>query len=433
LQSPKDCHNENETCDRPPEKDMLPRIKVYRCSTNEEILASVGDALALFNDCLPQSRNALILLKPNLNSHMNALSGNTSDLRILASVIRELQTRGYRNIVIGEGTNSGFYRNKISVIDRLRVNRLAELLEVKTLDLNSAPGHEITLDRGLKASAAAICFEADLIINIPKLKTHFEAGITVCMKNLIGCMVSQINKKKIHDNLPRNIVKINQAIHCRLNIIDGLIAMEGNGPTRGIPINYGRLIVGDDPFALDYFCSRLMGFTPAQVAYLSIVLEELILTDEARRSIDSIPLEEHGRQFLPPKSNLLVRTIFNTTLQRYFQALRRMRLAEYFCSTKIGGKILFTSGIRQDVFSDEETSIEEITHDAEKCRRCGKCRSYCPAGRPLPEGFTLDQDRCLNCLYCFSVCPEGAIGVEGNLGFFNEQLRQFGELIRKIT
>ena len=115
---------------------------------------------------------------------------------LLAAVILFLKESGYENITIGEGTNSGFYRNNISVITRLRVDALAEYYGVNCIDLNSSESVSIPFEDGVQAGIARECVEADFFINMPKLKTHFEAGMTVCLKNLIGCLVGQDNKKK---------------------------------------------------------------------------------------------------------------------------------------------------------------------------------------------------------------------------------------------
>ncbi|MDI6782713.1 MAG: [Fe-S]-binding protein, partial [bacterium] len=97
------------------------RFSIFRCDRGSELKDKLGVELEQYLDLFPKSKSARILLKPNLNSNMNALTGNTTDLRIIAAVISFLQNQGYRNIAIGEGTNSGFYRNKINVITRLMV------------------------------------------------------------------------------------------------------------------------------------------------------------------------------------------------------------------------------------------------------------------------------------------------------------------------
>jgi uncharacterized protein (DUF362 family) len=104
---------------------------------------------------------------------------------------------------------------------------------VECIDLNHAPAAEVRLATG-SASVARLCLESDLFINLPKLKTHAEAGMSLAAKSLIGC-VAGTEKRKVHADLPANIVALNEAIHPHLIIADALIAMEGNGPGDGVP------------------------------------------------------------------------------------------------------------------------------------------------------------------------------------------------------
>ncbi|NQT55122.1 MAG: DUF362 domain-containing protein, partial [Desulfobacteraceae bacterium] len=227
------------------------------------------EVLEKYKDLLPSSNYAKILLKPNLNANMNALTGNTTDLRILSVVIQYLKENGFTNIIIGEGTNSGYYRNKIGVISRLKVDQLARHYGVNVKDLNYSKTHEIDFARGVKAQVAKECLEADLFINIPKLKTHFEVGMSVCLKNLMGCLVGQENKKKTHQNLAENILRVNQSVKPHLHIVDALIAMEGLGPTRGTPIRMDAILIGTDPYLIDLVCAKIAGFHYKDIKTLS--------------------------------------------------------------------------------------------------------------------------------------------------------------------
>ncbi|MBI5826133.1 MAG: DUF362 domain-containing protein [Deltaproteobacteria bacterium] len=115
---------------------MGPRLDIVKAYSIKDIVKGVGDAFGGYRDLLPSSRSARILIKPNMNSNMNALTGNTTDLRLVAAVIKALKGYGYSNITVAEGTNSGFYRNGISVISRLSYDRLARHYGVKIADLN---------------------------------------------------------------------------------------------------------------------------------------------------------------------------------------------------------------------------------------------------------------------------------------------------------
>ncbi len=402
-------------------------------TTPKQIREKIFSTLDNYKEIFPASKEARILIKPNLNANMNALTGNTTDLRLLASVIMYLKDKGYKDISIAEGTNSGYYRNKISVITRLRVDAMAKRFGAKVKDLNYSEPVFIPFEDGVKGGIAKDCLEADLLINIPKLKTHFEAGMSVCLKNLMGCLVGQENKKKTHKSLARNILHINEHIKPNLHIVDGLIAMEGLGPTRGTPVNMGLIIAGVDPFLIDLLCAELAMFDHKKVTTLRMAEVLGLLKKEHHDFIKSLNIDGHKRKFLSPRGSLAARFIHSPKRQKYFLAIRNTKVFNYLCSTKIGGKILFKTGLRQDVFIEDEMSCKGLSIDWEKCTRCGKCADYCPIDINLPDGLDNEGNSCIHCLYCFMVCPEKAIIFKGEFGFVSEQLRQYDDIVRKIA
>ena len=408
------------------------RLDYLKAYSRRDIKNGLFHILEKYDDLLPASRDANILLKPNLNSNMNALTGNTTDLRLLSALIRFLKGKGYKNIVIGEGTNSGFYRNKIGVISRLKVDRLADYYGVKVKDLNYAKPHQIEFANGVKAQVARECMEADLFINLPKLKTHFEIGMSVCLKNLMGCLIGQENKKKTHKSLAENIIRINQQVRPHLHIVDGLVAMEGLGPTRGRPIRMDMLLIGTDPFLIDLVCARLACFDYRQVRTLALAETKGILKSEYHQFIDSLNLEKDQKSFDPPKAGPLATFIHSPKRQKYFLKIRNTKFFSYLASTDWFGNLLFRTGLRQDVFSKQEMFCKGLFLEEEDCTECGVCHAICPLGRDLPKELLETDENCLHCLYCFSVCPQGAIKFTGELGFFAEQLRQYENMIKRF-
>jgi len=405
---------------------------VNRAYTTDEINNCVKTIIGRYSAILPVDKDAAVVLKPNLNSNMNALTGNTTDLRLLAAVLEQLKQRGYKNITIAEGTNSGYYRNNISVISRLMVDKLAEYYGVRVIDLNYSEKVDIPFENAIQASIASQCLQADLLINMPKLKTHFEMGMSVCLKNLMGCLVGQENKKKTHKSLARNILNINKRVKPQLHIVDGLIAMEGLGPSRGTPVRTGVVIAGTDPTLIDLTCARIAGFDYRKVKTLKLLERDGQLTKDHHEYVDSLDLSGITKTFAEPKANPLVSFIHSPKRQRYFLAVRNTAFFNYLCSTKLFGYMLFKSGLRQDNFIKEEMVFEGLGLDKDKCKQgCNKCTDYCPLALKLPE--ELNSEKCIGCLYCFLVCPAKAIEFKGKPGFMAEQLRQYDEITRKTT
>lgn len=383
---------------------------------------------------LPPSKKAIIALKPNLNANMNALTGNTTDLRLLASVIGELKDRGYSNIKICEGTNSGYYRNNISVISRLMVDSLAGHYGVKAVDLNYSEPVYVDFENGVKAGVARDVIEADFLINMPKLKTHFEAGMSVCLKNLMGCLVGQENKKKTHLSLARNILNINKRLKPGLHIVDGLISMEGLGPTRGTPLKSDLILAGTDPYLIDLACSKVAEFDYRKVRTLKAAEDAGLLTKSHHDYMASMDLSGFKRKFKEPKANFFASFIHSPKRQKYFLKVRNTAVFNFLCSTGFFGWLLFKSGLRQDNFIKDEMRFEGFTFKKELCLEgCSKCAQYCPVQLDLPRAFEKKMKDCIGCQYCFLVCPAKAIGFNGALGFMAEQLRQYDKITREIA
>lgn len=410
------------------------KIDVLTCPSFQELQRQIGETLASYQEILPASPSSRILLKPNLNSNMNALTGNTTDLRLLVVVIQFLKDRGYTDITIGEGTNSGFYRSGISVISRLKVDKLAAYFGVGCIDLNDSEPVQIEFEDGVSAGVARECMETDFFINMPKLKTHFEAGMSVCLKNLIGCLVGQENKKKTHLSLAANIVHITENVKPHLHIVDAMFAMEGLGPTKGTPVKTDKVLIGTDPYLLDLLAARFVRFDHRKVTTLAVAEQRGLIDAGSHDFVRDFPLEPAAAPFAPPKAGWVATFIHSPRRQKYFLAIRNTRFFNYLCNMKLVGKLLFLTDLRQDVFIDEEMAIEKIVFSRERCTSCGRCQNYCPISLDLPRTLAEENPTdCISCLYCFCVCPEHAISIEGKLGFLEEQLKQYDSIIRHIA
>ncbi len=410
------------------------RCDLRRASTQAEVRRALDEVLPTYGHVLPGDKNAPILVKPNLNANMNALTGNTTDLRLVTALLGFLRDAGYTDVTLGEGTNSGFYRNNIGVIARLRMDRTAERFGYRAVDLNRVEGVSVPFENGVMAEVARPVMEAALVINLPKLKTHFEAGMSVCLKNLMGCLVGQENKKKTHQSLAANIVNLNLALRPGLHIVDALVAMEGLGPTRGTPVRLDTLLFGENPFLLDLACARLAGFPDAAVRPLAEARRRRLVTPAMDAFVSglSLPLPA-GRPLAPPRAGALATFVHSPKRQKYFLAVRNMALFRWLAGTDWFGALLFKTGLRQDVFCREEMRLERLTLDRQRCDDCGMCRDFCPAGLdPAAVAAGSGNEACLGCLYCFLTCPQQALEFHGEQGFLAEQIRQYDVLVRAL-
>lgn len=408
-------------------------LEIFRAYHFKDIYQCLQTYFSAHPHCLPENKQARILLKPNCNANMNALTGNTTDLRIVNALVHLLKDLGYMNVILAEGTNSGFYRNQISVMNRLRLDRLAKLHQIELRDLNYASGQAISFENDSHAYIATDCLDAEFLINLPKMKTHFEAGMSVCLKNLMGCLVGQDNKKKAHADLAANILHLNEHIQPDLHIVDGLVAMEGLGPTRGRPKLMDLLIVGNNPFFCDLVCTYLAGFHESSVSTLALACEQGLITQEMINRVHELKIQDLTSPFAPPKAGWLASFIHHPQRQKHFLRIRNTSLFTYLAGTTWFGTLLFLTGLRQDVFNKAEMDFQGLKYDQEQCMDCGLCKMFCPLGLDPHQVFTKKtKDECLDCLYCYLVCPNKAFAFYGNLGFLEEQVRQYDHIVRSF-
>jgi uncharacterized protein (DUF362 family) len=114
---------------------------------------------------------------------------------------------------------------------------------------------------------------ADLIVSMPKMKTHHWVGATLSMKNFFGIVPGGIYgwpKNILHwSGIPECIVDLSRVPGRTYALVDGIVGMEGNGPIQGTPKNCGVIVAGRNLAAVDATCSRIMGIDPNKVIYLN--------------------------------------------------------------------------------------------------------------------------------------------------------------------
>ena len=163
--------------------------------------------------------------------------------------------------------------------------------------------------------------EADLVVSMPKLKTHHWAGVTLSLKNMFGTVPGVKYgwpKNLLHwQGIDNSIVDINLAVKPDFAIVDGIEGMEGDGPLYGETVPAGVLIMGEDLTAVDATAARLMGIYPERISYLLMMQRHGGTVHEARISQLGEPIAAVRRDFrvLPYLTYLkqrpsLIKTLF---------------------------------------------------------------------------------------------------------------------------
>jgi uncharacterized protein (DUF362 family) len=220
-------------------------------------------------------RGRSVLLKPNLVEPSRDAPHINTHPAVVRAVAEVFLGWDAREVLVAEG--QGHCRDTEWVLEQSGLGTVLDEARVPFVDLNHddvvavtnrlgfTQLHQLYLPRTLQ--------RADLIVSLPKLKTHHWAGITASMKNLFGVMPGVCYgwpKNVLHQQgIPESILDINAAVRPHLAIVDAIVGMEGDGPIMGTPKPLGLLIMGTNLPAVDATCARLMGLNPHRVAYLA--------------------------------------------------------------------------------------------------------------------------------------------------------------------
>lgn len=227
--------------------------------------------------------------------------------------------------------------------------------------------------------------EADIIINLPKFKTHSQMLLTLGVKNMFGCIIgfkkSQWHMRAGVDKMAfaRLLVAIHQTVKPTVSILDGILAMEGEGPGKGgKPRNIGIIMGSTDTFALDVAVCKMIGIHFENVPVLKIAGENNLIPS---CEINGILPQTLNFQ-LPDTGGL----VFGPRILQNF--LRRHTLPLPVC-------------------------------DDQLCQFCSKCRTICPAQAIFPlneKRIGFDYGKCIRCYCCIEICPYGALHSKETVG-----------------
>ena len=218
-------------------------------------------------------RGKSVLLKPNLVEFVKGASINT-DPRMVVAAANALRRLGASSVVVAEGP--GHRRDTEAIAFASGLREALDDAGLAFVDLNDAPLVRTPLRTrytGLDALwVPKVLRETEVVVSMPKLKTHHWVGVTMSLKNCFGCMPGRVYgwpKDVFHvRGIPESILDIAAAVRPSLAIVDGIVGMQGDGPIMGDPVPSGVVVVSRDLVAADVTGARLMGMDPEKVGYL---------------------------------------------------------------------------------------------------------------------------------------------------------------------
>lgn len=221
-------------------------------------------------DLEEQVKGKTVFIKPNLNFVPGDINPyGMTDPRLLIALTKVLHRYGAK-ILIGE--KPGQKRKSADSYDLLRQHfQIPDY--VRFIEIDEEKRVETSTSTNLVSSKLELpesYLDADYFIDIPKMKTHTLTGVSLGVKNLFGLLTDEEKMKHHNENINQKLVDLLSVRLPNLTIIDGLIALEGQGPLYGTPKNSNVLIVGKDCVSTDAVASYLMGFDPKEVPYLDL-------------------------------------------------------------------------------------------------------------------------------------------------------------------
>jgi uncharacterized protein (DUF362 family) len=185
---------------------------------------------------------------------------------VVEALIKVLRDRGVEKIIVGDGSAIGV--NADTAFKTSGFLKLSKKMNVKLLDINTAKCTEKEWDHGMLKLPTEL-LESDIYINVPKMKTHFHAGVTLSIKNQQG-LLSPADKRENHRtyDLHQSLVSIAKVIRPDLIIVDAIESMEGEGPTKGTPKRTNALVYGKDMLETDVACCYFMDVAPSGIEHL---------------------------------------------------------------------------------------------------------------------------------------------------------------------
>ncbi len=305
-----------------------------------------------------------VLVKPNMLSARRPEEGVTTHPAILETVLRFLKDVRCRAMVADSPASGNFEK----IAEKTGIKDVCRSLNVPIFELDQP----ITVDGQIykRINIDRRIFEVDRIINLAKLKTHSQMVLTLAVKNTFGC-VPGLEKSGWHmrcgtnENFAALLVDIHMLVKPTLNVVDGIIGMEANGPANGRTRHFGVIAVGTDGFTLDFVLCKRLNVDPLIVYTVQESVRRNLISDHI--------VEGDWTSQIQLPSTVPVLPV-PSALQKIARRLAR--------SPKIS---------------------------KDTCVRCRICEERCPAKAIDIDSLKIDYDKCIKCYVCHEVCPQGAI------------------------
>ncbi len=326
-----------------------------------------------------------VLVKPNMLASYKPDECVLTHPEVVKATVSTLISKG-ANVIVGDNPGPRGYgiAKKIAQSSGLETASLGKMKVIGNDNLWS----NINAPWGEKVRISKAIVDSDLIVNLPKLKTHMLTKITCAVKNTFGYLVGA-EKTRVHKLNPlakdfsRAIVDIYKIRPPEVNIIDAIYSMEGDGPTSGKPRFIGKILASNNAVALDAAVCHIIGISPEKITHLKIA------NQEGLGPLDIGEIEIIG-DISPVKKFTLPSNI----------------------KTEMINSAIFKF-VLNPLIANSELYIE-----TKKCMGCGLCIDSCPAEAITIQHnkASIDRHKCFKCYCCHEICSQHAIMESGIFG-----------------
>jgi uncharacterized protein (DUF362 family) len=248
-----------------------------------------------------------VLIKPNVVSPSPSGSGRITDARVTEAVTRVVLERKPGRVIIGEGSSVGYdFPGRKDSMHCLEVSGTADVarrLGVELVDLNRDERVDVRAENAFVMEAFAVAraaWEADVIVDLPVIKTHVRTGITCGLKNIKGVLPGDEKKRTHQLGLDRGIVDLNRVVKPHFTLVDAIVGMEGTWQYPEDAVRLGCIVAGTDVVAVDAVCATIAGFDVEQILHVQLAAQEgLGVADLARIEVRGEAIADVARRFVP--------------------------------------------------------------------------------------------------------------------------------------
>ncbi|MDF2840330.1 MAG: hypothetical protein K0Q99_1102 [Clostridia bacterium] len=328
--------------------------------------------------------NMKVLLKVNLIGPKTSDSGAITHSEFVRAITRILKGKGCQ-VWIGDSSGGAIAgiapTGKSLKVSGLEAVAAEEGAVIKNFDSEGVVS--IKPESGIvkEMHLAKPMFEADVVINLPKLKTHSAAIYTGAVKNVFGC-IPGLKKADFHKLAPdpkyfgEITADIHKACKIKLHIMDGITAMQGEGPTAGGTYAAGKILISEDPLALDVVAAKMLHLNIQDVPILQTAMERGI--GEGR--LENIELLGDYHE---------IPTLEGFTLPKRFGSSKKR-------NDKAVIKVIDFLKARPMV-------------DKKLCKSCNMCIESCPVQAINKDTKIIDYKICIECMCCHELCMYQAV------------------------